>query len=164
MRKFIFAILLIPFFSNSSVCYDDDECKKSYFYIHQALVGFDRDQDGIRDDTENSIEKFYAGSKDNIEVSRNTARVYQMVLDANQYSGNEYQEYNDKISNEISKLVSCYSDHSNLDYNTEILQIKTLVFNNKNRRKALLRFQSSKNETVQSLINFTYNECRLPQN
>jgi hypothetical protein len=164
MRRFIFAILLIPFFSHSSVCYDDAECEKSYFYIHQALVGFDGDNDGIRDDTENSIEKFYGDSKDNIEVSRNTARVYQMVLNANQYSGKEYQAYSDKISNEISKLFSCYHEHSNLEYNTEILQIKTLVFNNKDRRKAWLRFQSSRNETVQSLINFTYNECRLPQN
>jgi hypothetical protein len=125
------------------------------------LVGSDFDNDGVRDDVEVAIYKLYSHSKDNREVSRNAAKVYQMILTA----GNSADNLDDnKISEELAKLASCYIDHTNLDGRKEAAKIKFLVFNTKDRLAAFEKYQSGRNGTVQKVVNVTYEECRLPQN
>ena len=126
-----------------------------------GLEGTDSDGDGVRDDIEIRLYNLYPLSKDNREVSRKAAQVYQNML----ITGNSADDLdNDTASEQLAKLAWCYNLHTELNSRQERAKIKVLVFDTSERLEALEKFYQSRNGTVQRTVESTFSECRLPQN
>jgi hypothetical protein len=94
MKKIIIAIILDSILL--SACGANEQ--------KTSIAGIDLDKDGIRDDVEIAIHKLYPLSKDNREISRNAAKVYQLVLVSGD-SANNLDD--DKAAEKLAKLVRC---------------------------------------------------------
>lgn len=125
------------------------------------LLGKDLDGDGVRDDIERIIEKIYPESKDNREVLRYTAKVYQSVIISTIKMNNQEIKM---ASNELAKLASCYIDYTELDGRKEVNRLKGFIFNSKTRMNAYEKFNKSLNGSAQKVVDAEFYECRLPQN
>jgi len=126
-----------------------------------GLLGTDSNRDGVRDDVEIKIHNLYPLSKDNREVSRKAAQVYQNVLIA----GNSADDLDDDgAAEELSKLASCYIDHSSLNGLEEVAKIRSILIDTPERMAAYEKFLMSRNGTTQKTVEATFSECRLPQN
>lgn len=125
-----------------------------------GLTGTDADGDGVRDDLEIAIYNLYPLSKDNREVLRNTAVVYQDVLIA----GDSLDDLDDgDASEKIAKLAACYNLHTELNGLQEVAKIRALTFNTQERLAAYEKFKVGRNGTAQRTVEATFDECRLPQ-
>tara|TARA_R110000772_G_scaffold244238_1_gene357294 strand:+ start:7317 stop:8141 length:825 start_codon:yes stop_codon:yes gene_type:complete len=126
-----------------------------------GLEGTDSDGDGVRDDIEIKVYNLYPLSKDNREVTRKAAQVFQNVL----ITGNSADDLDDgDASEQLAKLVWCYNLHTDLNSKQERAKIKALVFDTPERLEALEKFKQSRNGTIQKTVESTFSECRLPQN
>jgi hypothetical protein len=125
-----------------------------------GLSGTDSDGDGVRDDLEIAIYNLYPLSKDNREVLRNTAVVFQNVLIA----GDSLDSLDDgEVSEKIAKLAACYNLHTELNGLQEAAKIRALTFDTKERLAAYEKFKVGRNGTAQRTMEATFDECRLPQ-
>ena len=126
-----------------------------------GLVGTDSDGDGVRDDVEIKVYNLYPLSKDNREVSRKTAQVFQNVL----VTGDSEDDLDDGgAAEELSKLASCYIDHTSLNGREEVAKIRSILIDTPERMAAYEKFLMSRNGTVQRTLEANFEECRLPQN
>ena len=126
-----------------------------------GLEGTDSDGDGVRDDIEIRLYNLYPLSKDNREVSRKAAQVYQNML----ITGNSADDLdNDTASEQLAKLASCYIDHTNLNSRQEVAVIKGMLIDTPERMAAYEEFLMSRHGTVQRALDASFEECRLPQN
>lgn len=126
-----------------------------------GLEGTDSDGDGVRDDLEIKIYNLYPLSKDNREVSRKATQVFQTVL----VTGDSEDDLDDDVASELlAKLVWCYNVHTELNSRQERAKIKALVFDTPERLNAFEKFKQSRNGTIQTTVESTFSECRLPQN
>ena len=126
-----------------------------------GLVGTDSDGDGVRDDVEIKVYNLYPLSKDNREVSRKTVQVFQNVLVA----GDSEDDLDDGgAAEELSKLASCYIDHTSLNGREEVAKIRSILIDTPERMAAYEKFLMNRNGTVQRTLEANFEECRLPQN
>ena len=126
-----------------------------------GLVGTDSDGDGVRDDVEIKVYNLYPLSKDNREVSRKAAQVFQNVL----VTGDSEDDLDDGgAAEELSKLASCYIDYTSLNGREEVAKIRSILIDTPERMAAYEKFLMSRNGTVQRTLEANFEECRLPQN
>lgn len=126
-----------------------------------GLEGTDSDRDGVRDDVEIKIYNLYPLSKDNREISRKAAQIFQNVL----VTGDSQDDLDDgEAAEELSKLASCYIDHTSLNGREEVAKIRSILIDTPERMAAYENFLMSRNGTVQRTLEANIEECRLPQN
>ncbi len=107
-----------------------------------------------------AIYYLYPLSKDNREVSRNAAFVFNNVL----VTGDSTDDLDDgDASEKLAKLAWCYNFHTELDSRQERAKIKALTFNTQERLDAFEKFKVGRNGTIQRTVEATFDECRLPQ-
>jgi hypothetical protein len=126
-----------------------------------GLLGTDSDDDGVRDDLEIAIYNLTPMSVENREVNRFAATVFQNILVA----GVSEDDLDDgDASEKLSKLVSCYRNHSSMDSRAMRATIRGLSFDTPERLAAYEKYLAGRNGTVQRVLEATADECKLQQN